>query len=92
MTPDREQRIRERAYRLWEQEGCPDGREHEHWHQAASEVASEDSLADSDGAAALSTSAETRASGFDGQTKRRASPARRRVAKAAEAEGHGAPH
>jgi hypothetical protein len=29
-----EQAIRERAYFLWRQEGCPDGRAIEHWHQA----------------------------------------------------------
>ena len=30
--------IRERAYALWEQEGRPAGREHQHWFQAACEV------------------------------------------------------
>ncbi len=29
-----EQRIRERAYYLWQHEGCPDNRADEHWHQA----------------------------------------------------------
>ncbi len=29
-----EQRICERAYFLWQQEGCPDGRADEHWHRA----------------------------------------------------------
>lgn len=29
-----EWRIRERAYFLWRQEGCPDGRAEEHWHRA----------------------------------------------------------
>jgi hypothetical protein len=33
-----EQRIRHRAYQLWEQEGRPHGREHEHWQRARSEV------------------------------------------------------
>jgi hypothetical protein len=37
---DVEQRIRERAYRLWLDEGCPEGRELEHW--AAELVAIED--------------------------------------------------
>ena len=36
-----QQRIRERAYFLWREEGCPDNRVHEHWHQAQSaEIAS----------------------------------------------------
>ena len=29
-----EQRIRERAYFLWQHEGCPGNRADEHWHQA----------------------------------------------------------
>jgi Protein of unknown function (DUF2934) len=33
---DSEQRIRERAYAIWEQEGRPDGREHAHWERARS--------------------------------------------------------
>jgi hypothetical protein len=35
---DREDRIRQRAYRIWEDEGCPDGRDREHWDRAAQEV------------------------------------------------------
>lgn len=31
---DREMRIRERAYQLWKDEGCPDGKEGEHWEMA----------------------------------------------------------
>jgi|tagenome__1003787_1003787.scaffolds.fasta_scaffold7886910_1 hypothetical protein len=30
----REQRIRERAYGMWEAEGCPEGRADEYWHRA----------------------------------------------------------
>ena len=35
---DTEQRIRERAHRLWEEEGRPEGRELDHWEQARSLV------------------------------------------------------
>lgn len=31
---DREQRIRKRAYEIWEGEGRPEGREAEHWDRA----------------------------------------------------------
>jgi hypothetical protein len=31
---DREQRIRERAYHLWDRDGRPEGRELEYWEQA----------------------------------------------------------
>ena len=37
-----EQRIRERAYQLWEQAGRPDGKEVEHWLRAESEIAAEE--------------------------------------------------
>jgi hypothetical protein len=37
-----EERIRQRAYRLWHQEGCPQGRADVHWDQAAELIAIED--------------------------------------------------
>jgi hypothetical protein len=39
---DREERIRSRAYELWEREGRPDGRQAEHWRQATAEVDAEE--------------------------------------------------
>lgn len=39
---DLEQRIRERAYRLWLDEGRPDGRAEAHWDMARELVAIED--------------------------------------------------
>ncbi len=44
-----EDRIRERAYALWEQEGRPDGREQDHWTQASGEMAPEQAAAGTDG-------------------------------------------
>lgn len=35
--PDRHERIKQRAYEIWEQQGRPEGKEHEHWQQAADE-------------------------------------------------------
>ena len=32
-----EQRIRDRAYALWQEAGRPEGRDHEFWHQAEAE-------------------------------------------------------
>ena len=34
-TPEREARIRERAYHLWLSEGCPAGRDAEYWERAS---------------------------------------------------------
>ncbi|MEJ1157407.1 DUF2934 domain-containing protein [Prosthecomicrobium sp. N25] len=39
--PD-ETRIRERAYRIWNEEGRPDGREHVHWDMARRQIEAED--------------------------------------------------
>ena len=38
---DFEKRVRERAYRMWQEAGCPDGRAAEHWEKARELVAIE---------------------------------------------------
>jgi hypothetical protein len=38
MSDDRRQQISEKAYRLWEKEGQPEGRDFEHWVEAEREV------------------------------------------------------
>lgn len=35
---NKERIVRDRAYHIWEREGRPDGRAHDHWHRAISEV------------------------------------------------------
>lgn len=39
---DYEERVRRKAYSLWEQEGCPEGRNDAHWDMARELVAIED--------------------------------------------------
>ncbi|HKA71456.1 MAG TPA: DUF2934 domain-containing protein [Xanthobacteraceae bacterium] len=39
---DFEERVRQRAYRLWVEEGCPEGRSDAHWDKARELVAIED--------------------------------------------------
>lgn len=46
MNEDLERRIRERAHRLWEQEGRPEGRDAQHWAQAREMVEREAGPAD----------------------------------------------
>lgn len=41
-----EQRVRERAYGLWLDEGCPDGRADDHWDKASELVAIEENYKD----------------------------------------------
>jgi hypothetical protein len=42
---ERAERIRKRAYQLWEQEGRPDGHADDHWDKAAELIAIEDNHA-----------------------------------------------
>jgi hypothetical protein len=39
---DREERIRQRAHEIWEQEGRPEGQAQTHWERAAQELDRED--------------------------------------------------
>ena len=43
MNGKRDDRIRSRAYGIWEREGRPQGRHEHHWHQASREVDDEPS-------------------------------------------------
>ncbi len=43
-SPARDQRIRDRAYHLWEQDGQPHGRDMEYWERASELVGMEASL------------------------------------------------
>ena len=52
-----EDRIRRRAYEIWEQEGRPDGREVDHWLRAAREIADEEGRGEGMAAAAASAPA-----------------------------------
>jgi hypothetical protein len=53
MSPEQEDRIKQRAYEIWEREGRPDGRGDVHWSMAVQEIRAEDGwvddAADSDG-------------------------------------------
>ncbi|WPY93952.1 DUF2934 domain-containing protein [Limimaricola variabilis] len=41
MADDREERIRQRAYDLWQREGAPEGRDQDHWHEAVAQIDAE---------------------------------------------------
>ncbi|MGQ9371825.1 DUF2934 domain-containing protein [Azospirillum sp. A39] len=34
-----DERIRQRAYEIWLEQGCPEGCDHEHWYRAEREIA-----------------------------------------------------
>jgi len=47
LYPDLARRTRERAYALWQQEGCPDNQAARHWERAqAAELAATERLVD----------------------------------------------
>jgi biotin carboxyl carrier protein len=41
MQDQRDEKIRLRAYQIWEQEGRPEGKDIDHWHRADSEIEQE---------------------------------------------------
>ena len=45
MTDDREERIRQRAHKIWELAGRPNGQHDEHWRLATSEIDSKEKAA-----------------------------------------------
>lgn len=45
MKSDREKRVRERAYQIWQRQGEPEGCSKEHWAQAEAEIKLEHELA-----------------------------------------------
>ena len=42
MRSDRDERIKQRAYDLWQSEGHGHGRHEDHWHRAEREIAAEE--------------------------------------------------
>jgi hypothetical protein len=42
---DQERRVRERAHAIWEREGRPGARHHDHWHRAVQELEAEEAAA-----------------------------------------------
>ena len=42
MRSDREERIKQRAYAIWQSEGHGHGRHDDHWHRAEREIAAEE--------------------------------------------------
>lgn len=60
MSIDLEQRIRERAYDIWEREGRIHGRAEEHWHMAKLELTGTVQTASSEAAIAVPAKAKTR--------------------------------
>ncbi len=45
MSTDREEKIRQRAYELWERDGAQHGRDQDYWHEAVEQIDAEESAA-----------------------------------------------
>lgn len=61
VDPDHEQRIREHAYRLWEADGKPHGRDIEYWQRARERTGMEESI----GGLPLANPVNTRIAGIE---------------------------
>ena len=66
---DTENRVRQRAYELWEQHGSREGHEAEFWHQAERELQGEASSSDTSRGISANTAYNRSGSGSDGPGK-----------------------
>jgi hypothetical protein len=62
-------RVRQRAYELWEQHGSREGREAEFWHQAERELRGEASSSDTSRGVSANAASARSGSGSDGPGK-----------------------
>jgi hypothetical protein len=76
---DFDERVRQRAYRLWVEEGCPEGRSEVHWEKARDLVAHEDNQKTAKRAETAPISARPTAASAT-RTQGEASPPRRAAA------------
>jgi hypothetical protein len=60
MSDEQEKRIRDRAYRKWQEEGCPEGKAEAHWEEASREVQMEGQVTTIREAPARTPGAQTR--------------------------------
>ena len=65
-TSDTQDRIRQRAYELWEQHGRSEGHEAEFWHQAERELRGEASSSDTSKGVSANAASARSGSGSDG--------------------------
>ena len=92
MNIDFEQQIRERAYQIWEREGCVHGRHEEHWHSAKLELtaapqdAAPIALGPASAAAEAPKKSRARTKAAEPQAPVTAAPARKRRAPARPAQ------
>jgi hypothetical protein len=71
MADSRDERIRRRAYEIWDREGRTHGRHDEHWHQAAAEIDAEDRAGDEGAAAQPAGAAAESAQGSSSRSQPR---------------------
>jgi Protein of unknown function (DUF2934) len=86
---NREKRIEQRAYEIWESEGRPDGRHSDHWQRAESEVAREEGRAAQSVTPAPQAEAKM-AKAIAEQASKEKTPVAKKAAAAKRASGSGA--
>jgi hypothetical protein len=76
---DRDRRIRERAYEIWESKGRPEGRQDEDWYEAESQISSNEPKEEAGLEAAHEYETELKKFERSGQVARKAEEARRAI-------------
>ena len=79
---DREDRIRARAYQIWEREGCLEGHGDEHWQRAVQEIDAEDRKAAKPAKKAPTPRKTKATAGSEDRDRKRALAAAKKAAKA----------
>jgi hypothetical protein len=69
MSSERKTSVEQRAYKIWEEEGRPHGRDQEHWHRAERDLAGRTDATKTPGASSVEATPETAA-----KAKRKAAP------------------
>lgn len=69
--PDRDEEIRRMAYHLWLDEGCPHGRDREHWFQAEYRWREQQSVKRAEAAPRAKTAAKRKSAGSGSRSRRR---------------------
>lgn len=69
------ERIRQHAYELWQQDGCPEGRDQEYWYRAEAALTREagaglETVPSGDGAGVASSAADTETTSTSGKRSR----------------------
>ncbi|MDR3441176.1 DUF2934 domain-containing protein [Telmatospirillum sp.] len=82
MSVTDQERIRNRAFEIWQSEGCPEGRDVEHWQRAEEELTAEAKLSEAPAKKATAKTVSAKKTAEPKPAKSTAKPAAAKRAKA----------